>query len=286
MVSVSIVLPAYNEEKTIKSTIAGIKKAVNGLKHHIKIIVVDDGSTDKTYKSASSISGVRVMRHELNRGYGASLKTAINNTSSEYILIMDADGTYPASSIPRMVEEAKKYDMIVGARTGKVVKIPFFRKPAKWILRHFAQYITKAVIPDLNSGMRIFRRSISLKFMNLFPDGFSFTTTLTISCLTNNYNIKYVPIDYYKRVSASTIHPVKDFVGFIHLILRLALFFKPLNVFVPVSLVIFIAGVLKLIRDFIVIQQFGLGGSLLVLTSIQIAFLGILAELIIKRTSV
>ncbi|MDP3766174.1 MAG: glycosyltransferase family 2 protein [Nanoarchaeota archaeon] len=286
MVSISIVVPAYNEEKAIKSTIGDIKKSVRGLKHKINILVVDDGSTDRTYKIISSIKGINVIRHDTNKGYGASLKTAIKSTDSEYIMIIDADGTYPSSSIPALIKNLNRYDMIVGARTGKVVKIPFFRKPAKWLLKQFAQYITKTHIPDLNSGLRIFKRSIALQFMNLFPDGFSFTTTLTIACIVNGYSIKYMPINYYERVGISTIHPIKDFVNFMNIILRLAIFFKPLNVFIPASLVLFVLGVLKLIRDFLLLNYFGLGGALLILTSIQIAFLGVLAELIIKRTSI
>ena len=285
MVSISIVIPAYNEEKAIKSTIYDIKKAIKEIKLTFEILVVDDGSTDKTYRIASSIKGIRVLKHDANKGYGASLKTAIKNTNSYYIMIIDADGTYPASSIPAIVKNLKRYDMVIGARTGKVVKIPFFRKPAKWFLKQFAQYITKTQIPDLNSGLRIFKKSVALHFMGLFPDGFSFTTTLTIACIVHGYNIKYVPINYYDRIGVSTIHPIKDFVNFMNIILRLAIFFKPLNVFIPVSLVLFVLGVIKLVRDFLLLNYFGLGGALIILTSIQIAFLGVLAELIIKRTS-
>lgn len=282
MVSLSIVLPAYNEERAIKSTIFGIKKSISGVKRKIGIVVVDDGSTDKTYRIASSIKGISVLRHDTNKGYGASLKTAIKNSNSDYIMIIDADGTYPASSIPPLLKDLTKYDMIVGARTGKVVKIPLFRKPAKWLLKQFAQYITRTRIPDLNSGLRVFKRSTALQFMSLFPDGFSFTTTLTIACIVHGCNIKYVPINYYERIGTSTVHPIKDFINFVNIILRLAVFFKPLNVFIPASLLLFFLGVLKLIRDFLLLNYFGLGGALLILTSIQIAFLGVLAELIIK----
>lgn len=282
MASISIVLPAYNEEKAIKLTIDGIKRSITDVRHKIGIVVVDDGSTDKTYRIASSVKGVRVLRHDANKGYGASLKTAIKNSNSDYIMIIDADGTYPSSSIPLLLNDLAKYDMIIGARTGKVVKIPLLRKPAKWLLKQFAQYITRTRIPDLNSGLRVFKRSAALQFMPLFPDGFSFTTTLTIACIVHGCSIKYVPINYFERIGASTVRPIKDFINFINIMLRLAVFFKPLNVFIPVSLLLFFSGVAKLIRDFVLLDSFGLGGTLLILTSIQIAFLGVLAELIIK----
>jgi len=206
-------------------------------------------------------------------------------TESEYILIIDGDGTYPTLPIPSLINYSKKYDMVVCTRTGRIVKIPFLRRPAKWFLRHFAEYLTKTKIPDLNSGLRIFKRDIALRFMNLFPDGFSFTTTLTIACLTNDYDIKYIPINYYERKGKSGVHPIKDFIGFTNLIFRLTIFFKPLNVFIPISIFLFILGALRLIRDFIIGDTFGLGGAMIILTSIQIIFLGILAELVIKRTN-
>lgn len=285
MAGISLIVPAYNEERNIKKTIEDIKNSARNSKHSIEIIVVDDGSTDKTAKILSSIKGIKVLKHSANRGYGASLKTGIRNSKADYIMIIDADGTYPASAIPELVKDADKHDMVVGARIGEAVKIPFFRKPAKWFLKHFAQYLTKARIPDLNSGLRIFKREIALRFMNLFPDGFSFTTTLTIACLTNDCSIKYAPINYYERKGKSKIHPIKDLIGFTNLIFRLAILFKPLNVFMPISIVLFVAGTLKLIRDFIMLNYFGLGGAIAILAAIQIALMGMLAELIIKRTT-
>src|SRR3989338_8705099 len=161
MADISIVVPAYNEEKTIKKTIEDVKESIKNLKDKIDVTVIDDGSNDKTAKILSSIKGIKVIRNTANRGYGASLKTAIKNITSDYLLIIDGDGTYPASSIPTIIGYSKEYDMVVGARTGKIVKIPIFRRPAKWFLRHFAQYLTKTKIPDLNSGLRIFKRDIA-----------------------------------------------------------------------------------------------------------------------------
>ncbi len=284
MPRISIVVPAYNEEKSIHSTIEEIKSVINK-SHDFEIIAVDDGSKDRTNSILKKIKGISVIENASNLGYGASLKSAIKKSKSEYIIITDADGTYPIKDIPKLIKELKDNDMVVGARTGKHVKIPFFRRPAKWFLNHFAEYLAKTKIPDLNSGFRIFKRDIAIKYFNLFPDGFSFTTTMTMICLTNGYKVKYIPINYYQREGKSAIHPIKDFIGFTNLILRLTIFFKPLNVFIPISLLIFITGVLKLIKDFMLTGAFGLGGAMAILAAIQIAFLGILAELIIKRTS-
>lgn len=286
MPKISIVVPVYNEEESIKDTINKIKKELNNVKvYDFDIVVVNDGSTDNTKKVLTSIKGIRVIENQTNKGYGFSIKRAIRYSNADCILIIDGDGTYPASPIPELIRKSKQNDMVVGARIGKYVSIPFFRKPAKWFLKHFAQYLAKTKIPDLNSGLRIFKKEIAAKYINLFPDGFSFTTTLTMICLTNSYKVEYVPINYYERKGKSTIHPIKDFIGFTNLIFRLTIFFKPLNVFIPISLILFSAGAIKLVRDFILLNKFGLGGSLLILTAVQIAFLGVLADLIIKRTS-
>lgn len=286
MVKISIVVPCFNEEKTIYNTIRDIKSVVTKLRHNVNIIVVDDGSTDKTRTILNKIKGIDMIVNEVNLGYGASLKLAIRKSDADFILIIDGDGTYPVDSIHDLISNLNDNDMVVGARTGKDVSMPLFRRPAKWFLKHFAQYVATTKIPDLNSGLRIFKRNIAVRYINLFPDGFSFTTTLTMICLTNGYKIKYIPINYYARKSKSTIHPLKDFVGFANLIFKLTIFFRPLRVFIPISIILSIAGVLKLITDFLLLNHFGLGGAMAILGAIQLAFLGILADLIIKRTTV
>ncbi len=285
MATVTLIIPAYNEAAGIKETIHTVQKQLSEAKNTIKILVVNDGSTDGTGAILRQLDGIEILENPTNCGYGYSLKRGIMHATTDYIMIMDADGTYPSSAIPELIARSKKYDMVVGARTGKNVKIPSARKPAKLFLKYFAEYLTGTKIPDLNSGLRIFRKAIVMRFMKLFPNGFSFTTTLTMLCLTNNYAVDYVPINYHKRTGKSSIHPLKDFIGFTSLIFRLTVFFKPLRVFIPASAIFFSAGVIKLLRDFILLNHFGLGGSLLILTAIQIAFLGIIAELIIARTS-
>ena len=152
---ISVVIPTYNNEKTIHVALESI---MNQTMSDIEIIVVNDGSSDNTCKLISSISGIKIIEHNANRGYGASLKEAIKKSTSEFIMIIDADGTYPASAIPLLISHSKNFDMVVGARTGTIVKMPFFRKPAKWFLKHFAQYLTKTKIPDSSSHRRDYWR--------------------------------------------------------------------------------------------------------------------------------
>jgi glycosyltransferase involved in cell wall biosynthesis len=227
-----ILVPAYNEELGIAATLERLKQVVAPL--HAEILVVDDGSTDRTAELATA-SGVRVIRHDTNRGYGASLKTGLRNTDADWICITDADGTYPCERIPDLVEHMSRYDMVVGARTGANVAIPLIRRPAKMFLNVLANVLTGQKIPDLNSGLRVFKRTCSDRYMHLFPSGFSFTTTLTMSMLNDDLLVKFVPIDYFARAGQSKIRALRDTYGFFMLILRMTVIFKPLKIFLPVT---------------------------------------------------
>ncbi len=275
---VSIVIPAFNEENAIASTIEDIRKYVNA-----EIIVVNDGSTDRTLEKLKDVRGIKVVSHPYNKGYGASLKTGIRAAKNEWILIIDADRTYSPAEIPRLMEFVPEYDMVVGARTGKSVKVPLLRKPAKLILTFVAQVVAGRKIPDLNSGLRIFRREIVEKHYSVFPSGFSFTTTITLVCLTNEYTVKYIPIDYHKREGRSTIHPVRDFLGFMQLIFRTIMHYEPLKIFLPASMLVFLFTAINMARDIIIQGRFGILSVILFMTGLQILFFGLLADVINKK---
>src|SRR5207302_2650704 len=148
-------------------------------------------------------------------------------------------------------------------------KIPFSRRIGKWIITQLAEYLSRTKIPDLNSGFRIFRKDVALRFIAMYPDGFSFTTTITLAMLTNHYRVRFLPINYHKRLGKSSIHPVRDFINFTILIIRICAYFKPLNVFVPPALLFIFVGVLKGARDYHYGGHLGLLGIALALTGIQ-----------------
>ncbi len=183
---VSVVVPAYNEEDGIASQIKAIRRVLErrGITH--EILVVDDGSQDATAEQVGQFCDT-VIQHPENRGYGAALKTGINAAKYDTILIIDADGTYPTDAIPELLSQAQAYDMVVGARIGTHVKIPLIRKPAKWFLGKLAGYLAGRAIPDLNSGLRVMKKSIVEKFYHILPSGFSFTTTITLALICNDY---------------------------------------------------------------------------------------------------
>ncbi|HLD05366.1 MAG TPA: glycosyltransferase family 2 protein [Candidatus Nanoarchaeia archaeon] len=283
MAELSIIIPVFNEERAIQKTVHEIQNALKRVKSPSEIILVNDGSTDTTPAILKKISGVRVLMHGKNKGYGAALKTGICHASGKWILIVDADGTYPIDAIPTLLKDTAKFDMVVGSRTGENVHIPFFRRPAKWFLNRLVTYLTGTQIPDLNSGLRVFKKEIADRFFHLFPEGFSFTTTITVACLTNGYSVKFVPINYYKRKGKSTMRP-HQFFAFLQLILRLITYFKPLNFFLPLSVLFVLVGALRMVRDYWVQNSFGIGGVTVVLAGIQIFMIGLLADLIIHRT--
>lgn len=276
---VSILVPAYNEENGIGPVLEELKK----LDLPGEILVIDDGSLDKTFERAQA-SGVTVVRHDVNRGYGQALKTGILAAQNEIVVITDADGTYPNEELRNLLSHIHNYDMVVGARTGSFVRIPLVRKPAKKFLNLLANYLAGTKIPDLNSGMRAFRKDVALKFFDILPSGFSFTTTITLAMMSNGYRVKYVPINYHQREGKSKIHPIRDTIGFASLIVRTTLYFNPLKVFMPLSGLVAISAVgLLFYSKFVVGRVMDISVIVMLSGALQIAVIGLLADLIDKR---
>ena len=283
MKNLSIIVPAYNEEKIIEQTIQSLKRELNRLDLNYEIIVVNDGSTDKTKEILEKIENIKIINHPENKGYGAALKTGIKNSKHGWILIIDADKTYPVEAISGLIAHAPNYDMIVGARIGKKAKIPLIRKPAKWILNQLANYLSENKIPDLNSGLRIIRKPLIEKFIHILPNGFSFTTTITIAALTNSYTVKYIPISYSKRVGKSKFRPIRDTLNFFQLIIRTVLYFNPLKIFIPLSLILFLSGTGVFIYNYFFFPKvLDDTAAVLIISSIQILAIGMIADLIVK----
>ena len=244
---VTIVIPAHNEEHGIEDGIGAVEKALDSSGWEYEIIVVDDGSSDATGERAEQF-GVNVLRLESNRGYGSALKAGIARAKFDWVVIIDADGTYPSAEIPRMLERVPASDMVVGARIGRNVEDPRIRRPAKWILRKLAGQLVGQEIPDLNSGLRVIRKSLVEEFAHILPSGFSFTTTITLALISRGYSVSYVPIDYYRRVGKSKINPFDAF-KFALLILRTMMLFHPMRILGPIASVTILGGLTKLLYD-------------------------------------
>ncbi len=283
MKQLSIIIPAYNEETGIDNVISNIKKTMKSTEYKYEIIVVDDGSKDKTAMIAKK-NKTKLIQHPENRGYGAALKTGIKNSKNDLILMIDADGTYPVEQIPRLLKFTDEYDMVVGARTGKRVKVPLLRKPAKFFISKLANFLSGKKIPDLNSGLRVFKKEVALRFFNILPSKFSFTTTITLACLSNDYTVKFVSIDYHKRKGKSTIRPIHDTVGFMALIIKTVVYFNPLKVFIPMSIIFFLLAIFIFFYSIFALNRLADISVIITLVSaVQIAFFGLLADIISKK---
>jgi glycosyltransferase involved in cell wall biosynthesis len=274
-VGVSVVMPAYNEAGMVGQQIEKVREVMDLTNCPYELIVVDDGSTDDTADVVRQHDAVLISK-KYNRGYGAALKTGIAAAKYEWILIIDADGTYPSESIPDLLQALPEYDMVVAARTGKSVHIPLIRRPMKWVLGRLANYLAGQPIPDLNSGLRVFRKSLAEQFQHLLPAGFSFTSTITMSLLLNDYRVLYIPIDYHKRVGLSKVRALHVY-DFLLVILRTAIYFNPLRFFLPLGAVFFVGGLAKLAYD-VWRWKFSPNGGLLIVAALIVWAVGLLSD--------
>ena len=235
---ISVIIPAYNEENAIEETILEIKKVLKNYKDS-EIIIVNDCSTDKTGEKASKL-GVTVINNEVNMGYGKSLKIGIEHAKNDIIVITDADLTYPFDKVPEMLEIKKQgYDMVVGARTGKYYKESFFKSVLRKILKFFVEFMAGQEIKDINSGLRVFDKNLTKKYIPRLCDTFSFTTSQTLAYLMNGHSIYYLDIPYYKRVGKTKVKLLKYSLITIKYILQAGIYYNPIKIF-TLSMVLFI----------------------------------------------
>ena len=275
--AVTVVVPAYNEERGVAEVVRHLGEVLAGAGVRCEVIVVDDGSRDGTAAAARTTSA-RVIQHGGNRGYGAALKTGIRAARHELICITDADSTYPSEQLPKLIAEAEDADMVIGARTQGAVQIPLIRRPAKWFLNLLANYLTDTRIPDLNSGMRVMRRSLALEYFDILPDRFSFTTTITLAGLCDGYRVKFVPVEYGRRIGKSKLKSIEA-LNFFILILRTMTYFRPLRILAPIALVLFLGGATKFVLDLFYNRLSGTS-VLLLLGALNTVFFGVIADML------
>ncbi len=274
-VTFSVVIPAYNEASTIRATVDGLRS----LHPTAEIIVVNDGSTDRTVAVLEG-SGARVITHPRNRGYGGSLKTGIRNATTELVVFCDADGQHDPADVGRLVDEIARHgaQMVIGRRS-RLIHSTLWRMPGKWMLGMLANYLARTKIPDLNSGLRAVRRDVALEFLDICPNGFSMSSTLTIATLAEGMDVRWIPIEVRKR-AAGGVSTVKVKTGFdtILLILRLTTLFEPLRIFLPIAILFILAGIGWGAPYAIAERGVSIGAMLLIVTGVLTFFFGLLAD--------
>ncbi len=290
----SIIFPAYNEEAALGDDLDDTRRALEATALRYEILVVDDGSRDATADIAGARPWVRLIQHPYNRGNGAARTTGVRQARGRIVGFSDADRTYPVDRIPEMMALVDAgADMVIGARRVEAGTLKLLRTPAKWFIRKLAEFMTGTRIPDLNSGLRLQRRDVTLRFLPILPSTHSWVSTITIAFLSASFEVRWLPIDYYPRVGRSTFHPLRDTYNYLMLCVRTVMYFNPLKIFLPLALGLLALGTGKYLFYDILWRfnpDWGLppmpGTTLaLIVTGLQVLVIGLLADLIVRRTS-
>ena len=239
-IDVSIIIPTYDEEDSIQEVVSKIYDVLSKEGKKFEIIVVNDGSQDKTKEHAIA-GGARVVEHAYNLGNGAAIKTGIRSALGKSLVFIDGDGQHNPDEIPRLLERLETYDMVVGART-RLSKTAFHRDLANRIYNLFASYICNRKIPDLTSGFRAIRSEIAREFLPLLPNTFSYPTTITLAVARSGYQYTYYPIETERRIGKSKINLIQDGTRFLVILFKVSTLFSPLKVFIPASFFVFTLG--------------------------------------------
>jgi glycosyltransferase involved in cell wall biosynthesis len=287
---VTVVLPCFNEQDHVVAELERISAALDASPFSYELLVIDDASTDGTLEVLRQAQGrfpqMRLMPFHRNGGSGTARRIGTQQARGRVVVWTDADMTYPNERIPelvQMLEDDPSFDQVVGARTSEEGTHKVLRVPAKWVIRKIAERLVGMTIPDLNSGLRAFRRDVSLPYLRLLPPGFSCVTTLTLSFLHNQHDVRYVPITYAKRAGSSKFHFTKDAYRYLLQVLRMVMYFNPLKVLMPPALALIGLGALKVVYD-VATNPFRIPSStvLLLITGLQIAVLALLADLVVR----
>ena len=295
--TISIILPAYNEAESIAAMIVEIRQIVQSSDDPHEILVIDDGSDDDTATQAQgagatvirhpynigngaahSGSGGSHVRHPYNIGNGAAIKTGIRHARGEILVMLDADGQHPPEDIPRLVDKIGPYDMVVGARDN-ASDTDRHRDLANTIYNWLASYVSGRKIEDLTSGFRAIKANVARGFVYLLPNQFSYPTTITLATIRSGRSLTYVPIQGRRRKGKSKIRLFRDGIRFLLIILRIATFYAPLKVFIPVSLAMFLTGFgYGLFKVLVLHLPYGPTSAMLMTVSIVVFMVGLVSE--------
>ena len=236
---ITIIIPALNEENSVRDVILGVKKCFKDIEN--EILLVDDGSTDKTGFIAQEL-GIKVLRNPKPNGYGNAIKKGILHSQYDLIGIIDADKTYPPEKFldlyTSIVDEG--YSMAVGERKGVNYSGQYLIKGARLIFKMLVEFTCGTKIPDVNSGMRILRKKDIMLFFDSLSPGFSLTTTLTLSYNLNGFLVKYLPIQYAKRQGKSKVNYFRDSLRALQVIVNSIILFNPLKIYLCLGIFLLI----------------------------------------------
>ncbi len=271
--NLSVIIPVYNEAQTIGLLVKEIRSLYPGA----EVIVINDGSTDDTVAEATEAGGI-VFSHPYNIGNGAAIKSGIRIASGEIFVFMDGDGQHDPADIAQLVQPIPEFDMVVGAR-GSGQQASFFRALGNRAYNRLASYVSSFSVKDLTSGFRAIRAEVAHRLLYLLPNAYSYPTTLTLSVLRSGRSVKYVAIDIKKRKRGkSKIKTTRDGLRFLLIILKICTLYSPFRIFLPVSIIMFLFGLLNYIYTYVTRHSFTNMSALLFTTSVLVFMLGLVSE--------
>ncbi len=273
--STTIVIPAFNEEDVIHELLERIVE--EGLDKSYEVLFIDDGSTDQTAEIIGRYP-VKLLKHHVNKGYGAALKTGIRNAGGTFVIMMDSDGQHDPQYIGKIESMLQEHDMVIGERSAASHQVRR-RKAGKKLIKRVGQYLVEQKLPDYNSGFRGFRKEIIAGMLHLMPNGFSFSTTSTLAFLKEGYNVGTLDIEVSERKGRkSNVKMVKDGSKTLLLLFRIIMLFNPLKVFFPASIITFVVGVGFGITGFVLYDRFSNGAVVLTMMGMFLFFIGLIAD--------
>lgn len=275
-VELSIIIPAFNEEKVIAQVVREVCAVLNNEGCNFEVLVIDDGSEDDTAEVAES-AGARVLRHAYNIGNGAAIKHGIRWAQGAILVMMDGDGQHDAKDIPRLLQHIRKHQMVVGARNSNSDS-ELHRDLANRFYNTLATYVVGRRVEDLTSGFRAVHTNIAKRLVYLLPNGYSYPSTITIALFRSGYAVKYIPIKASARVGKSKIKLLRDGLGFLLIVTRIGVFFAPMRIFLPVAVITFLPGFLYAIYRLAIGRAWTLPIAISVLIGLLIFMLGLISE--------
>lgn len=272
---ISIIVPAYNEEDAIRY---GLERFIElGFHEKYELIYINDGSSDRTAEIIQEYP-VKLYNHNVNKGYGAALKTGIRKASGDKVIILDSDGQHDPKYIDELIEKLNENDMVIGERTAGSFQVKR-RKSGKKLIRKVGEYMVEQKLPDYNSGFRGFDKELIKEMLHIMPNGFSFSTTSTLAFLKEGYTIGTFPIEVSERVGRkSNVKMVKDGSKTMLLLFRIIMLFNPLKIFFPVSLALTFLGLAWGVYGYFMTFRFPNSAILIVVFGMMMFFIGLLAD--------
>lgn len=271
----SIVIPAKNEAKSLQ----GLLNKLMAKFPDAEVIVVDDGSSDDTVSICECVK-VKVISHPYSKGNGAAIKTGLRAATREIVVCMDADGQHQPEEIDLLIEKMNEgYDMVVGARDFEG-QASVSRGLANSLYNGFSSWMVGHSIKDLTSGFRAIKREKFLEFISLLPNKFSYPTTITMSFFRAGYSVAYIPIKVLKRHEGTVSHVkmFQDGIRFLIIIFKIGTLFSPLKLFFPISLSLFLTGLIYYGITFVESHRFTNMSALLFTTAILVFLMGLISE--------